>query len=72
MHVCVARVHVLRLAGSTFEVLACQSTLLELAVQKNLEEVSHALMVVGVDVKQRYCGSSLPIVDISAMANLIM
>jgi hypothetical protein len=40
-----------------FEVFACQSTLLELAVQKNLEEVSHALMVVGVDVKQRYCGS---------------
>jgi len=39
-----------------FEVFACQSALLELTVQKNLEEIPHALMVVGVDVKQRYCG----------------
>ena len=39
-----------------FEVFACQPTLLELAVQKNLEEVPQALLVVGVDVKQRYCG----------------
>ena len=33
-----------------FEVVACQPALLELAVQKNLQEVPHALMVVGVDV----------------------
>src|SRR5215510_10005884 len=33
-----------------FKVFACQSTLLELAVQKNLEEVPHTLMVIGVDV----------------------
>jgi hypothetical protein len=38
-----------------FEVFACQSTLLELAVQKNLEEVSHALVVVGVDVIVPLC-----------------
>jgi hypothetical protein len=39
-----------------FEVVACQSALLELAVQKNLEEAPHAFKVVGGDVKQRYCG----------------
>src|SRR6266516_7816352 len=33
-----------------FEVFACQSALLELTVQKNLEEVPHTLVVVGVDV----------------------
>src|SRR5205809_6251869 len=36
--------------GPAFEVFACEPTLLELALQKNLEEVSHALVVVGVDV----------------------
>ena len=33
-----------------FEVVACQPVLLELAVQKNFEEVPHTLMVVGVNV----------------------
>jgi hypothetical protein len=39
-----------------FEVCTRESALLELAVQKNLEEAPHAFKVVGVDVKQRYCG----------------